>query len=81
MVFFLGGFFLGWVFMPTLYILNIYIYFVVLVCFICIGVRIAFNVYSSSLLSFVVVHIGTQPVVPLVAKTQPCSFRGETHKK
>ena len=39
-----------------------------LVCFICIGVRILSNVCSGSCCLSLVMRIGTQPVVPLVAK-------------
>ena len=39
-----------------------------LVCFICIGVRIGSNVCSGFCCISLVVHIGAQPVVPLVAK-------------
>ena len=47
----------------------IYIYvFFFLVCFICIGVRIVSNVWSGFCCLSLVVHIGAQSVVPLVAK-------------
>ena len=39
-----------------------------LVCFICVGVRIVSNVYSGFCCISMVVQVGAQPVVPLVAK-------------
>ena len=49
--------------------IYIYIYiYVFFVCFICIGVRIVWNVWSGYCCLLLVVHIGAHPVVPLVSK-------------
>ena len=64
------------------YTLRMYTDVFFLVCFICIGVRIASKVCSDFCCISLVVHIGAQPVVPLVCQglnraASEVRFRGE----
>ena len=54
---------------------DVYRCLFLLVCSICIGVRIVSNVCSGFCCNSLVVHIFAQPVVPLVAKDSTERFQ------